>query len=57
MHGQVPATIPLFAPDLVWQDVGDLLDSNYLQTVRAGGRERERERLALAYDKKYHVLV
>ena len=25
------------APDLVWQDVGDL-DPNYLQTLKAGGR-------------------
>ena len=32
------------APDLVWQDVGDLLHPNYLQTLKAGGRERERER-------------
>ena len=32
----------LYAPDLVWQDVGDLLDPNYLQTLKAGGRERER---------------
>ena len=31
------------APDLVWQDVGDL-HPNYLQTLKAGGRERERER-------------
>ena len=31
----------LFAPDLVWQDVGDLLDPNYLQTLKAGGRERD----------------
>ena len=34
----------LFAPDLVWQDVGDLLDPNYLETFKTGGRERERER-------------
>ena len=34
----------LFAPVLVWQDVGDFLDPNYLQTLKAGGRERERER-------------
>ena len=34
----------LFAPDLVWQDVGDLLDPNYLQTLKAGERERERVR-------------
>ena len=32
-----------YAPDLVWQDVGDILDPNYLQTLKAGGRERERE--------------
>ena len=38
------------APDLVWQDVGDLLHPNYLQTLKAGGIERERERLALAYE-------
>ena len=36
------------APDLVWQDVGDLLHLNYLQTLKAGGRERER--LVLAYE-------
>ena len=49
----------LFAPDLIWQDVGDLLDPNYLQTLR----ERERNYIALAYEslvisiflKKYHV--
>ena len=49
----------LFAPDLIWQDVGDLLDPNYLQTLR----ERERDYIALAYEslvisiflKKYHV--
>ena len=34
----------MFAPDLVWQDVGDLLHPNYLQTLKADGRERERER-------------
>ena len=39
----------ILAPDLVWQDLGDLLDPNYFQTLKAGGRERERERLALAY--------
>ena len=33
------------APDLVWQDLGDLLDPNYFQTLKAGERERERERL------------
>ena len=45
-----------YAPDLVWQDVGDFLDPNYLQTLKAGGREREREseRLALAYES--HVI-
>ena len=31
-------------PDLVWQDDGDLLDQIYLQTLKAGGTERERER-------------
>ena len=31
-------------PDLVWQDVGDLLHPNYLQTLKAGERERERKR-------------
>ena len=37
--------ICLFAPDLVWQDVGDIfLDPNYLQNLKAGGRERERGR-------------
>ena len=40
----------ILAPDLVWQDLGDLLDPNYLQTLKADGRERERERLALAYE-------
>ena len=37
---------PRFLPlsDLVWQDLGDLLDPNYFQTLKAGGRERERER-------------
>ena len=41
----------LFAPDLVWQDVGDL-HPNYLQTLKADNRERERERErpALAYE-------
>ena len=33
----------ILAPDLVWQDLGDL-DPNYFQTLKAGGRERERER-------------
>ena len=48
----------VLAPDLVWQDLGDLLDPNYFQTLKAGEREREpererervRERLALAYE-------
>ena len=50
----------ILAPDLVWQDLGDLLDPNYFQSLKAGGRERERERerkrerekerLALAYE-------
>ena len=40
----------ILAPDLVWQDLGDLLESNYFQTLKAGERERERERLALAYE-------
>ena len=40
----------ILAPDLVWQDLGDLLDPNYFQTLKAGERERERERLALAYE-------
>ena len=45
----------ILAPDLVWQDLGNLLDPNYFQTLKAGERERERERgrererLALAY--------
>ena len=56
----------ILAPDLVWQDLGDLLDPNYFQTLKAGGRERERERererLALAYEslvisKKNHEWV
>ena len=34
----------ILAPDLVWQDLGDLLDPNYFQTLKAGGRERERKR-------------
>ena len=33
----------ILAPDLVWQDLEDLLDPNYFQTLKAGGRERERE--------------
>ena len=42
----------ILAPDLVWQDLGDLLDPNYFQTLKAGERERERERerLSLAYE-------
>ena len=31
----------ILALDLVWQDLGDLLDPNYFQTLKAGGRERE----------------
>ena len=31
----------ILAPDLVWQDLRDLLDPNYFQTLKAGGRERE----------------
>ena len=31
----------ILAPDLVWQDLGDLLDPNYFQTLKTGGRERE----------------
>ena len=34
----------ILAPDLVWQDLGDLLDPNYFQTMKVGERERERER-------------
>ena len=34
-----------YAPDLVWPDVGDVLDPlQTLQTLKAGGREREGER-------------
>ena len=49
----------ILVPDLVWQDLGDLLNPNYFQTLKAGERERERERgerkrererLALAYE-------
>ena len=40
----------ILAPDLVWQDLGDLPDPNYFQTLKASGRERDRERLALAYE-------
>ena len=36
----------ILAPDLVWQDLGDLLEPNYFQTLKAGGRERP----ALAYE-------
>ena len=51
------------APDLVWQDLGDLLDPNYFQTLKAGGKERERERETSACIRiscnleKYHVSV
>ena len=51
------------APDLVWQDVGDLLHPNYLQTLKAGGIERERERETSACIRisctleKFHVSV
>ena len=39
------------APNLVWQDVRDLLHPNYLQTLKAGGRERERKReTSVAYE-------
>ena len=38
----------ILAPDLVWQDLGDLLDPNYFQTLKAGGRERDYT--ALAYE-------
>ena len=48
----------LLGPRFFWQDLGDLLDPNYFQTLKAGERERERkrerererERLALAYE-------
>ena len=43
------ALVCLFAPDLVWQGVGDLLGPNYLQTLKAGGRE------SLRNLEKYHV--
>ena len=33
----------ILAPALVWQDLGDLLDPNYFQTLKAGERERERD--------------
>ena len=29
----------ILAPDLVWQDLGDLLDPNYFQTLKVGERE------------------
>ena len=45
------ALVCLFAPDLVWQDIGDLLGPNYLQTLKAGGRE------SLRNLEKYHVSV
>ena len=38
----------ILAPDLVWQDLGDLLDPFESRWERE--RERERERLALAYE-------
>ena len=44
----------ILAPDLVWQDLGDLLDPNYFQTLKAGGRERERISCNL---EKYHEWV
>ena len=53
----------LFAPDLVWQDVGDLLHPNYLQTLKADGREREGGRetsacIRISFNlEKYHVSV
>ena len=53
----------ILAPDLVWQDLRDLLDPNYFQTLKAGGRERERERETRACIRiscnveKYHVSV
>ena len=37
-------TITILITPSVWQ----VLDPNYLRTLKAGGRERERERLALA---------
>ena len=33
----------ILVPDLVWIDLGDLLDPNYFQTLKGGERERERE--------------
>ena len=56
-------TVCLIASDLVWHDVGDLLDPNYLQTLKTGEREREREREPSACIRiscnleKYHVSV
>ena len=51
----------ILAPDLVWQDLGYLLDPNYFQTLKAGGRERERETSAcirISYNlEKYQLLV
>ena len=51
----------LFAPDLIWQDVGDLLDPNYLQTLCVCVCERERETSAYIRIscnlEKYHVSV
>ena len=53
----------ILAPDLVWQDLEDLLDPNYFQTLKAGGRERERERETSACIRiscnleKYHECV
>ena len=47
------------APDLVWQDLEDLLDPNYFQTLKAGGRERETSaciRISCNLE-KYHVSV
>ena len=49
----------ILAPDLVWQDLGDLLDPNYFQTLKACGRERETSaciRIS-SYLEKYHVSV
>ena len=47
------------APDFVWQDVGDLLHPNYLQTLKE--RERERETSACIRIscnlEKFHVSV
>ena len=54
-----------YAPDLVWQDVEDVLDPNYLQTLKAGGGERDRDReretsacIQISCNlEKYHVSV